>query len=127
MRSPIRGEALHCLSIWEGFQVVDDLEALSDAEVADREYVEPSHREDKEHVHRPLADTFDLREVRDDFLTLHLRERAVFDGARFEFLREVFHVADLLERQAAGAKPAFTHPEHLPRRGALAGEEGEEA
>ena len=41
-------------------------DAISDAEIASRQYIETPHTEHQEHMHGPLPNAFDLCEFGDD-------------------------------------------------------------
>jgi len=103
MSSPRLCEPLHFLVGWQAFQFVQYLKALSDTEIAGRQYVEAVEREDKEHMHAPYADTFYLCEVFDDVRTFHFVEHAMLDGAVGEFFGEVFDVRSFLTGEAGRA------------------------
>lgn len=127
MCAPIGGETLHLIFVGEGFQVVDDLKAFSDTEVACGENIEPIEGEDKEHVCRPLSDTFYLTKMFDDFLARHSLERTMPHRSIAKFSREVFHVFYFCGREAACAERSHWCREDERRCRALAWIEGDES
>jgi hypothetical protein len=90
--------------LWRGFEVVADLHAFLDAEVADGEDVGAAEVGHEEHVGGPLADAFYGDEVGDDFVVGVVVDVVEVEIALEGVAGEVAEVAGFLSGDADGAE-----------------------
>ena len=91
--------------------LIEALESLAHAEIADRHDVRPRQREHQEHLRRPHADAFDRCQVLDDRIVGHAVELAEVRNGAVERLG-----GEVLQRRRLGARQAGA-PQHVERRG----------
>lgn len=88
-------ETVHLRGPGNVLKAVQHLNALADAEVANRENIRAVKGEYHEHVNRPSANAFDHGEHREEGLVIHGDNRGIGEDAGVVFPSEVMKIGSL--------------------------------
>ena len=110
-------------------ELIGSLEAALDTEVVDRQYIQPTERENQQHLDRPASHTVNLNEAEDQFFVVETPcLRAGRDNSVTRLGGDVADGGDFVARETDRAQARKMRCQHLVRFGeALARIERDEA
>lgn len=112
VRAPLRADLAHVFRRWSLPLPVRAANRVLNPQVELRENVAAAEAKHQEHLRRPAANAFDLHEVLDEIVVVHLVHRIEWQRAAHDFGRKIPQVADLLARQSDCSKLLIRCREH---------------